>query len=85
MQVDRGLSIRHGAVLPALAERALREDDPALEHGLDSADHVRVDLASGLEAQAVRCHLRERLRVRSARQDVRDAAISSIRRPRKAR
>ena len=81
----RGPSIPHAVALQALADQALREDVRDLAPGLGSADRAREDLADHAQALPVRCHLRVKLRVRSARQDAHVAETSSIRKRRKAR
>ena len=86
LQADRGQSIRRAPALqvPAAAP-GLPEDVPDLARDLDSADRVLVDLAVHAPAEPVGYHRRVKLRVRSARQDGRVAATSSIQKPRKAR
>ncbi len=84
-RVDHGPSTPHAAALLVLADRALQVGVLASVSGPALAVRGRVDSVAQDPVAPVQCRLRVRLRVPSVLLDVRAAATSSIRRPRKAR
>jgi hypothetical protein len=79
-------SIRRAPALPAPADPVLREVVPVLAHDLVLGRHVLGDLVERVLVVQAPVHLRVRLRVRSVRRIIADAAAASnTRRPRKAR